>query len=364
VHAGPSARPLTAAQKTFNRLLRKVETLRTRFDTVKRQLDDALVGYGAEVRPRLQRVTALHKSIALALAPFLDDNRIKRRDRPILARLIDVHLQEVLSREENVEDDLRALFSRIHGVRLEDVQDGEADAARSEMEAMFAALGLNVDLSDVRPGMSEEDFAARLAEKTADIERQARQIEARQWSEPPRSKREQKRQERVRRAEEARKRTIATIYRQLAKALHPDLEADPAVRTRKGALMQDLTAAYANNDLHTLLRLELEWIHREESDLARLTDARLRGYNDLLQEQASELEFAISELPYQPRYADLMADDPFGGGAVPNITDLARMLDQAFEHLTVLVARLQAPDAIDAVRNAIRASRTRLQQGY
>jgi hypothetical protein len=46
-------------------------------------------------------------------------------------------------------------------------------------------------------------------------------------------------------------------------------------------VMQELTAAYRNHDLHTLLRLELEWIRREEGDLDRIT----RGETEYLQQR-------------------------------------------------------------------------------
>src|SRR5688572_31116004 len=45
----------------------------------------------------------------------------------------------------------------------------------------------------------------------------------------------------MRAAEEFRKRSIATIYKQLARVLHPDLERDYERQQEKGQLMQELT---------------------------------------------------------------------------------------------------------------------------
>jgi hypothetical protein len=64
----------------------------------------------------------------------------------------------------------------------------------------------------------------------------------------------------ARAAEEFRKRSIAKLYKQLARVLHPDLEQDRGLQSEKVQLMQELTEAYRQNDLHTLLRLELQWI--------------------------------------------------------------------------------------------------------
>ncbi|MDQ3417913.1 MAG: hypothetical protein M3541_03900 [Acidobacteriota bacterium] len=54
--------------------------------------------------------------------------------------------------------------------------------------------------------------------------------------------------------------------------LHPDLEQDPSLRERKTGLMQEVTAAHAGGDLHTLLRLELEWIDGDGPAAARRTE--------------------------------------------------------------------------------------------
>src|ERR1019366_7589077 len=50
--------------------------------------------------------------------------------------------------------------------------------------------------------------------------------------------------ERMRQAEQIRNKSIASVYKQLAKVLHPDLEPDAGRKQAKGTLMQELTAAY------------------------------------------------------------------------------------------------------------------------
>src|SRR5262249_8228623 len=151
------------------------------------------------------------------------------------------------------------------------------EETRSAIEDMFADAGVDIDLDGLTPGMSDEAIAAKFAEMKAKVQEQMENHE-KQTQQPGRrhkNKRQQEKEDRVRRDEEVRKRSIASIYKQLAKALHPDLEPDENRRQRKVALMQELTAAYRKNDLHTLLRLELEWIQREESDLDRLTEEKL-----------------------------------------------------------------------------------------
>jgi hypothetical protein len=140
--------------------------------------------------------------------------------------------------------------------------------------------------------------------------------EKRQPSSPRRHKnqRQMEKEERRRQAEELRKKTVATIYKQLARVLHPDLELDAEIRRQKEVLMRELTVAYRNNDMLTLLRLEMEWIEREEGDIKRLTEEKLAIYNQTLKEQAQNLERELHELPYNPRYEPItVPDGPFGG---------------------------------------------------
>jgi curved DNA-binding protein CbpA len=115
----------------------------------------------------------------------------------------------------------------------------------------------------------------------------------------------------------ARRRTIGAIYKQLAKVLHPDLEPDPEKRGEKLALMQQLTAAYRNEDLPSLLRLELEWLHREEGDLDRLTEEELKIYNAVLREQAGERQAGVRPLQLGSRGHALFPQHPDPGAERP-----------------------------------------------
>ena len=350
--------PLTTAQKAFNRLVAKVEQLRARLDADRRRLDDALAFHAQHLRHRIQHVASARADVVRALAPFLDDRRLKKGDTHVLRDVLTSQLDEVLAHAETVDDDLGALFERLHGVTLKDVEGEDMDNARDDLEAMFADMGIDVDLSAFQSGMSEQDLAAHAAELADELKRQSMAAEASSHATRRKTKRVQREEERQRRVEEARKISIGSIYRQLAKVLHPDLERDSDSRERKGALMQELTAAYANQDLHTLLRLHLEWIHREEAGVARLTDERLDAYNLVLKEQAARLELELAELPLHPKFQPLLEDlGPFGMRARTDGPAEARRLDAIAEGLRGALESLRAPRALTHVRGLIREQR-------
>lgn len=76
---------------------------------------------------------------------------------------------------------------------------------------------------------------------------------------------------------------IKALFRQLAKAFHPDKEPLEHLKEEKTSLMQKITAAYENDDLYGLLKLE-----KEHLGVRELTDDKLELYikhiNDRLKE--------------------------------------------------------------------------------
>ena len=120
-------RPLTPAQRAFNRLTAQVEELRTRLEKETWKLDNALAYYGEHIHPRRQRCGALRKEIVRAMAAFLDSSRLKdKRDCRTLREIIGEQLDAIVEETGPIEDaDLRGLFKRVRGVSYEDLEREE-----------------------------------------------------------------------------------------------------------------------------------------------------------------------------------------------------------------------------------------------
>jgi hypothetical protein len=290
-----TGRPLTKAQRSFNRLVGRVEELRSQIAAETKTFDEALIYYGKHLHQRLQRQNDLQKDLVRLLAPYLYKKNLRNKNhRRILRTILSTLLSEIVFYDSgSLTGDLRAIFKQVHEIDFEKAQQQEIEVSRSEMKEMLDELGIDVDLSGLRPGMNHEELAAKLAELNATIKAEA-EAAADEHSlgqrERRKSKRQLEREEQLRQTEEIQKRSIASIYKELAKALHPDLEPDADRKQHKVVLMQELTVAYRNNDLHTLLRLELEWLKREEGNLDRLTEEKLAVYNRALKDQVAELE--------------------------------------------------------------------------
>ena len=349
-------RPLSKEERAFNRAVAKVQALRTRFDEERRRLDRALLFEATELRPRLERVTALRTAFVWGFTRFLDDRRLKPAQKKTLRAVLKEQLDEIFSHARSPDADLKSLFERLHGIGYAEAVHGELEEARSSMAAIFDELGVNVDVPELHPDMSEEDLAAAAAQ-LADGMRRAEEQRTSQAASQRRTKRERREEERARQFEQLRKDNIGTVYKRLAKVLHPDLETDPVEREKKSRAMQEVTAAYTRADLHALLCLELEWIEGARLDAARLGTEKLRAHVELLKEQASELEAECYQLRFHPRYAPLIVDGPLGMPILIDGPREAAKLDDLIESLRIDVERLGSDEAITVVRETLHAYR-------
>jgi hypothetical protein len=343
--------------KNVARLLAQIESLREAFTREKRRLEDALVFHAAHVRPREERVAALRTDAVRALARFLNDRRLGKADARVLRVILTEQIEEILARVATPAPDIVELFERLHGVSFEEVVQADLDEARSELADVFDALGLDMDVPDLRPGMTEAEMAASAAEM-ADRMRRLHEAKVEQAPSGRKTKRQVRADQRAEQREQLRKISLGSVYKRLVKALHPDLEPDPRERQRKIALMQDVTTAYAQQDLHSLLRLELECIRGEASDAERRTDETLHAYAAFLREQVARLRADTADLPFHPRYEAIVVEDAFGWGHLLDGPAESRRLDEVIEALTAGIERLTDESlALRQVRELIREHR-------
>ena len=328
---GKPARTLTRNQKKFGKLLKEVEKLRARHDRVTKIWEAFLQAYRERIHPKEQRQHELRKRVVRLLSEHSrGHSRLGPRQREALFDLIESQLGLIFDHEPDLTDadllDLRKHFAdraaRFRSDSPADDDDDDAGHLPPPIAEMIRTAGL--DPKRFHAGMTEDDF----------VEEMQRQLHENGMSEdipfedifdvpPPVSRKQKSKSTDPRRtaeqAEDARKRTIGVIYKQLAKVLHPDLEPDPGEREKKHHLMQELTEAYKQGDLHTLLRLELSWIHREEGDIDHLTDEKLKIYIELLHEQ-------VANIAHSPRFAAVgRFANPFTGEPDPAESILANL---------------------------------------
>src|SRR5262249_8383155 len=145
-------------------------------------------------------------------------------------------------------------------------------------------------------------------------------------------------------------------YKQLARVLHPDLERDNERQKQKVELMQELTVAFHQNDLHTLLRLQMQWIENEGGNIEALTEERLGLYNEVLAGQVDGLEKRLRDLVLHPRYRPILVWNNRLAEAIDGPAKVRELDDSisAIEHAVHLIASAKTPDNVRAAIAALR----------
>jgi len=168
-------------------------------------------------------------------------------------------------------------------------EDGEAlRQTLDDLMGQFTGEELNLDADSDDPEAMLHAAMEQLRERARqeDAERQAR-AEARQARQAARQAKKgaTAKQQQAAQALKDADTSLRHIYRQLASALHPDREPDPAERQRKNALMGEANAAYERKDLVALLRLQLQAELVDPDHLERVSDERLQHLTLLLKQR-------------------------------------------------------------------------------
>ena len=344
---------LTKTQQTFNRLVRQIESLRREIERATVDWNGWLEVYARQIHPLEVRICASRKALLRLAIPFLEKGqKLRPRQRETLRELVVGEFEEILDTEGELRDeDLQRVYDDL---TQSDAPEPEADrfeAMRQGLEDFIQKAGVDVDLSEMYPGMSAEELNAKLGE-IADHLKDAGPSTPRK-----KTKRELAREKREREIEELRAKDIGTLYRQLAKLLHPDLEQDPVRRGEKEAAMKELTTAYKANDLHALLRMEIQFITREQADAARLSDEKLSLYISVLKEQVASLKDSLLSVGNHPRYSPLHRYlSPFDPRPRFEGAQTRSRLRATLQSVESFLTHLRVPNALDELRAVLRAS--------
>jgi len=349
-------KPLNKQQQAFNRLVKRIEKLRQELAKTSADLDEKLNYYGKHIHPLEQELITMRKEAVKLLFSFYTDKKpLSKLQKETLKYFLSLQIKEILSLDINKPDEeLERIFKSINGVSFEDESNRQFEMMKDEMEEMFEGLGFDIDLEGINKDMSQEEIMAKLKSLEEEFNKQQ---ENEGFQKPPRKKtaKQLEKEEKERQLEEARNKNISSIYRQLAKALHPDLEQDEEMKMQKELLMKRLTIAYKNNDLHSMLGLEMEWIHNEEQNTDNLSNEKLAIYNQVLKEQAQDLEEQKNALMNHPRFLPLLRYSGFFFGAESvNLPKEKRQLEETLRSIKTSISNLKGKEALKEVKEIIR----------
>jgi hypothetical protein len=211
-------------------------------------------------------------------------------------------------------DLITVIHDKHSAVGFEEKNKIMANHFQSEIEAM-----LDIDLGE-EFDIESDDLMEKLRQE----------FNQREKTERPRKKTKRQLEKEAKQAEadKAVSQSVRDVFRQLAKALHPDREMDDKKRERKSELMQKVNIAYKDQDLLTLLALQLEIEQINQDNIDNIAEASLAHYNKVLSKQCAEIKNEILALKDQ---LDVQFNLPSVYLKKPN--DVNLLLDEKVEYL-------------------------------
>ncbi len=325
---------LSKAQKEFNRLTKKIETLEN--ETVKlRETGQKLqTRIQAELRPLVKK----HEALLVDMVKLLDRmHPAKGLTKPQRTKVAHIIREIAFGLIDNGHDDLKAIYDRYDEQGFEAANEEAEQASAEQMKQMMGAM-FGIDFDDDADVSTPEKLNAYLREKMqAQHEAQEREWQKRTEKRAQKTKTAKQQALDEKRETEARNITkaVRTLYMDLVKAFHPDREPDETEKVRKTEVMQRVTAAYESSDLLALLKLQLEFNRIDQNHLENLADEQLKYYNKILREQVQELE--AEQFQEQQRVGSMLG----GGGFMLSTYGLEFRLNQSIAGVKEQIKQLK-----------------------
>ncbi|MBB4126323.1 hypothetical protein GGR77_001613 [Xanthomonas translucens] len=273
----------TPARKRFGALIERLERTRVQLRAWHEALPRWEQRFHEQVEPLLQARDAAQAQLLRELDAAHAAYKLSKRDRADLSELI-CQLAALLL-QDGGDDELKRIHDRHGPIGFE---QGLAESEAMPTSLIGEEFGLTEE--ELRHVQSPEALYAQVQERL-----QAQQAHAAGRAQQ-RAKRRRagagKTAESVADPQQARR----ALYRNLVAALHPDREPDPQQRDRKTALMQRLNQAYRDDDLLTLLELQLEIGQLDQAAIAAMAEERIRDYNSMFATQLQQVEQELAQL--------------------------------------------------------------------
>jgi hypothetical protein len=349
--------PLSRTQVEFNRLMKSLEAAKTRHAREQARLDEALVTSSSELMPLVENLKRANLELVILGQKALQTLKLNAKRRHWLADLISGKAAELLADPVGISEEeiimLEAVIEELgpceEDVRMKEEDQEDFNFLRAMMEQAAREAGADLNLGDLDPNGDPEELERilreRLSAAAASMEdrEQAPASSARRPRKPTKAQAEKERKRLEQ--EDVKKRDLKSLFKQLAKAFHPDLEPDELLRQHKVGWMQRLNAAYAAGDLREMLQLEMEWLGEEATNLATAGDEKLKVYCMVLKEQIDDIKRQTHFLPDEPQYGPLQRFRNPYFGTLANPVSIKRELRDELLRLREKLEILSAQDA-------------------
>lgn len=283
---------LSSAQTTFNRLNKKIAKLKSEIEEIPERERIIKEFFDKHLLCLFEEEANYIESILLSFDKVYETAKLTKKEKTYLPALFlqeSKYINDLPYDEKRWEvlDSLYNKYTQIHtGLTLEEI---EQEQVNTLIDA-YQEMGFKVT-EKIKNAKNEEDFFKAILESQ----------EADEFEAIINNEKEQKKQSSKKRVstknelekelqENITNKSIREIYLRLAKKLHPDKEADEKQRADNEEKMKQLTKAYKEKDLASLLIMQVNWMEDQTNNPENLSDNILKQYNKILKEQIRCLE--------------------------------------------------------------------------
>ena len=287
---------LSKLESLFNYRIKRVKRLKDTMKIATKQIHSFHQESSAVLIPINQKIVEKQVVLVKALVAILDEKVMKvikgKEQREKLEELVLYFLEDLIFEKE--QEGLEELYKRFAKQTIEETEKEAEREGKEKLIHMMDMMGMGLSKEEKEKLMQEEedeDFIGTLHERLSEENMENAKssfFEKFGYREPRKSQKQLDREEEKNKELENISKTVKQVYKELMKELHPDKESDDIKRLEKTSLVQEITEAYRNDDLFTLLSIQLAQL--DEVDNTNLSEDRVNYFNTMLLKQAQDLE--------------------------------------------------------------------------
>jgi hypothetical protein len=304
---GSQDKILSKEQKKFNELLDKIKTMKQ--NIVEMRVINANFHKQADalIAPVQKKNLEANQNLILALDKVIAIHKLTKKQYHKFGSIMKAELEDILSRVDGSTAPnvliFKDLYKKYAKMSYEDRQKQMMREVNQMTGGMFESM-FGFDINDLVENMNDpEKMEAYMAEKMREqheaqhAEQQARaEKQAERQANKPKNAAQLKKEA----AEKEMSKTTKQIYMDLVKNFHPDQEQDEKEILRKTAIMQEVVAAYQEDNFIKLLELQMTLLENRENSFSKLDDKQLKHFTKVLQEQLRTLRYEYQQVSPNP----------------------------------------------------------------
>jgi hypothetical protein len=315
---------LNADQKKYFKLLEDIEKLSKDKEDRHEFYLGLLNKYHAHIEPIIKANALAYKEMAVMIAEGSNKVKVSNKTIELCEDLIPMLIEKYHEQfpEDETTKELYENWAEERSMYEED-EDEALDIfgkifMRKKIKDNF---GIDIDPDDFDIDLNDPESYKKFHEKYGEEIKNKQQAEQEKWDNRKKTKKEIANEAK----EKADKRNIREIYIGLAKQLHPDKASNEAQRERNEAAMKLITEAYENNDIITLLNLEIKYLNYNETDLLSLGKDKIKSFINVLTDQKRKLTNQFEMVKTHPTFQEIYK---YISDSAPNYS--LKLFDQDF----------------------------------